>query len=55
MNKPRPTITAIELTRRVNEDAKKMRDEIKEQGGHTTFNECKVEARLRLTDKYRIL
>ena len=51
----KPTMTKAQLTQRVNEEAKEMRDYIKRHGGTLTFSECKKEVRKVLTENYRIL
>jgi len=45
MNKMKPKMTKAQLTQRVNEEAKEMREDIKRQGGNLTFSECKKEVR----------
>ena len=49
------TISKIELTRLVNEEAKKMRDIRKAKGDNITFNECKEEVRKTLIKEYNIV
>ena len=49
--KNKPTMTKTELTQRINEDAKEMRDNIKKQGGNLSFSECKKD----LTEEYKII
>ena len=51
----KPTMTKTQLTQRVNEEAKAMRDQIKKQGGNLTFAECKKEARKVFTEEYNII
>ena len=51
----KPKITSTELTRLVNEEAKKMRDNIKKEGFSRTFNECKGDARLILLSENEII
>jgi hypothetical protein len=55
MTRIKPTMTKIELTKRVNEEAKEMREDIKRQGGNLTYAECKKELRRVLTEEYQIV
>jgi hypothetical protein len=54
-NRKKPTMTKTELTQRVNEEAKIMREDIKKQGGNLTFAECKKEARRVFMEEYNII
>ena len=51
----KPKITSNELTRLVNEEAKKMVDNINKEGFSRTFNECKKDARAILLSEYEII
>jgi hypothetical protein len=51
----KPTMTKQQLTQRVNEEAKVMRDQIKKEGGNLTFAECKKEARKVFIAEYNIV
>lgn len=51
----KPTMTKAQLTQRVNEEAKEMREDIKRQGGNLSFAECKKEVRKVLTEEYKIV
>jgi Fe-S cluster biogenesis protein NfuA len=53
--KVKPKMTKAQLTQRVNEEAKRMRDDIKRQGGNLTFSECKKEARKVFIEEYEIV
>jgi hypothetical protein len=53
--KDKPKMTRTELTRRVNEEAKRMRDAIKNEGGSMTFNQCKIEAKKVFEEEYEII
>ena len=53
--KDKPTVTKTQLTQRVNEEAKVMRDDIRKQGGNLTFAECKKEARRVFMEEYKIV
>jgi Fe-S cluster biogenesis protein NfuA len=55
MERQKPTMTKQQLTQRVNEEAKVMRDQIKKEGGNLTFAECKKEARKVFTEEYNIV
>ena len=48
-------ISQNDFTRRVNEDAKKMRDDLVEQGGTLSFNACKDEIRRELKITHEII
>ena len=51
----KPTMTKAQLTQRVNEEAKLMRDQLKKEGANWTFAECKKEARKVFIEEYRII
>ena len=53
--KEKPTMTKAQLTQRVNEEAKLMRDQIKKEGGNLTLAECKKEARRVFMEEYKIV
>ena len=53
--KKKPTMTKVQLTQRVNEEAKIMRDDLKKQGQTLTFAECKKEARKVFEEEYEIV
>lgn len=53
--KTKPTMTKTQLTQRVNEEAKIMKDDIKRQGGNLSFAECKKEIRKILEQEYEII
>tara|TARA_R110002074_G_scaffold281673_1_gene453216 strand:+ start:295 stop:459 length:165 start_codon:yes stop_codon:yes gene_type:complete len=53
--KEKPTLTKTQLTQRVNEDAKAMRDRVKREGGKVSFIECKEKARIILMKEYKIV
>ena len=55
MKSNKPTMTKAQLTQRVNEEAKVMREDIKKQGGNLTFAECKKEARKVFMEEYNII
>ena len=55
MMREKPTMTKTQLTQRVNEEAKVMRDQIKKEGGNLTLAECKKEARKVFMEEYKIV
>ena len=53
--KDKPKISKIDLTRMVNEEAKKRVNINRDRGDHTTFNDYKKIVRIELLNKYEII